>query len=120
MYSVNWSLCGEGVVPTEEAFRDARVSLLTSKLTAKPAGGKVELAKPTYFGEYKLQEAGDSTLSLDSMAEISSAHKAKLSHEKNLFVEDAALGSFGCCRLGVRVVSDDPAMALISRALLVC
>ena len=54
-YSVNWSLVGDGVTPTGEAYRNARVGLLTSKLSAKPSSGKVELKDPTYFGDFKLQ-----------------------------------------------------------------
>jgi len=118
-YSVNWSLVGDGVTPTGEAYRNARVGLLTSKLSAKPSSGKVELKDPTYFGDFKLQEAGDASLSLEAFEEMSESLKLELSREKELFVEDAALGTFGCVRIGVRVVSSTPAMAMISRALLV-
>lgn len=119
IYTVNWSLVIEGVTPTKQAYRDARIALITSKLPVKPSAGKVELTSPSYFGNYKLQEAGDTTLSLEEFSELSVAHKKDLSFQENLFVEDAALGSFSCVRVGVRVVSDDPAYALISRALLV-
>ena len=51
--------------------------------------------------------------------ELSANHKAMLTNESNLFVEDAAVGTFGCVRVGVRVVSTDPAYALIARSLLV-
>ena len=54
-YAVNWSLVGDGVTPTGDAYRNARAALLTSKLSAKPASGKVELKDPAYFGDFKLQ-----------------------------------------------------------------
>ena len=119
IYKVNWSLVGEGVTPTQEAFRNARTTFLASHLPAKPAAGKVETSKPTYFGEYQLQESGDKSLSVDAFAEMSSAHKKYLSFVKNLYVEDAAVGSFSPVRMGVRIISDYPELALASRALLV-
>ena len=37
-YAVNWSLVGEGVTPTGNAYRNARLPLLTNMLSAKPRG----------------------------------------------------------------------------------
>ena len=37
-YAVNWSLVGDGVAPTGNAYRNARLPLLTSMLSAKPSG----------------------------------------------------------------------------------
>lgn len=118
-YAVNWSLVGDGVAPTGNAYRNARMPLLTSMLSAKPSGGKVELKSPAYFGDYKMQEAGDDTMSMEAFEDLFEAHKNKLSHESNLFVEDMAVGTFGCVRIGVRVVSSDASYALIARSLLV-
>lgn len=118
-YAVNWSLVGEGVTPTGNAYRNARLPLLTSMLSAKPNDGKVELKSPIYFGDYKVQEAGDQTLSMDDFQDLSLRHKEMLTKESNLFVEDTAIGTFGCVRVGVRVISTDPAHALIARSLLV-
>ncbi len=42
-----------------------------------------------------------------------------LTNEKDLFIEDGAIGTFGCVRIGVRMISADPAYALIARSLLV-
>lgn len=118
-YAVNWSLVGDGVTPTGNAYRNARLPLLTSMLSAKPAGGKVELKSPTYFGDYKIQEAGDDTISMDEFQDLSLSHKEMLTNEKDLFIEDGAIGTFGCVRIGVRMISADPAYALIARSLLV-
>ena len=38
IYAVNWSLVGEGVTPTGNAYRNARLPLLTSMLSVKPNG----------------------------------------------------------------------------------
>jgi hypothetical protein len=119
IYKVNWSLVGEGVTPTQSAFRNARAALLISHLSAKPAGGKVEVTKPVYSGEYQLQESGDKSLSADTFKDISTELKRNLSFAKNLYVEDAAVGSFSSVRLGVRIISDYPELAIASRALLV-
>ncbi len=40
-YAVNWSLVGDGVTPTGNAYRNARLPLLTSMLSAKPAGNMI-------------------------------------------------------------------------------
>jgi len=119
LYAVNWSLVGEGVTPTGNAYRNARLPLLTSMLSVKPQGGKIELKSPTYFGDYKMQESGDETMSIDAFQDLSHSHKEMLSKEANLFVEDGAIGTFGCVRVGVRMISTDPAYALIARSLLV-
>ena len=119
IYKVNWSLVGEGVTPTQNAFRNARAALLISHLSAKPSGGKVEVTKPVYSGEYQLQESGDKTLPADTFKDISVELKKNLSFAKNLYVEDAAVGSFSSVRMGVRIVSDYPELVVASRALLV-
>ena len=112
------------------------------------------MKSPAYFGDYKMQEAGDDTMSMEAFEgciiftynlwihlfvlmhiclipfayhitshhitlDLFEAHKNKLSHESDLFVEDMAVGTFGCVRIGVRVVSSDASYALIARSLLV-
>jgi hypothetical protein len=119
IYSVNWSLVVDGVTPTKKAYRDARLTLLNSHLPNKPADGKVELNNPIYFGDYKMLEAGGPSLSLESFTGSSEILKEELSSKENLYVEDAALGSYSCVRIGVRIVTENPALALISRSLLV-
>jgi ATP-dependent phosphoenolpyruvate carboxykinase len=118
VYAVNWSLCEDGVVPVGDAFRNARVSMLTKKMGVKVAAGKLEAKNPAYSGKYTVQESGDS-ISHEEFSEMIAAQQAHLSSGIELFVEDAALGALGAIRNGVRVVTDDAATALIARSLLV-
>jgi hypothetical protein len=117
-YAVNWSLTEDGVVPTGDAFRNARIPLLTSRLPSKVDNGKVELQGPAYGGSFKVLEAGDS-ISHDEFNNKFSALQNHLSSGIEIFVEDAALGATSSARVGVRVVADSPVVALINRNLLV-
>ena len=117
IYDVNWSLCEDGVVPVGNAYRNARISLLTNALGAKKSA-PVTTTKPLYFGKYSLTEAGD-TVSQDEFSDLFEAQKELLSSGTDLFVEDASLGSYTKTRVGVRVITNDPATALIARTLLV-
>jgi hypothetical protein len=119
-YSVNFSLVEDGVCAAGDdtnAFRNARIPVLTTRFSAKVEGGKVELKEPKYIGKYSVLEAGDS-VSHDDFLEASSAQNMYLSSGVDLYVEDASLGSFAPSRVGVRVVTDSPAKALIARTLL--
>ena len=117
--SVNWSLTVDGVVPVGNAYRNGRVSLMTSKLNKKAHERKIELEKPSYFGKYVLSESGDS-LSHSAFNNFQTTQQSHFeSSGMDLFVEDAGLGALSSVRLGVRVVSDQPALALIARTLLV-
>jgi len=117
-YAVNWSLCEDGVVPVGDAYRNARLPLLTTKLGAKVQGGKVDAKAPAYSGTFALSEAGDN-MSHDAFSELFTAQQDYLSSGIDLFVEDAALGASKSTRNGVRVVTDSPAVALIARSLLI-
>ncbi|KAJ1432747.1 hypothetical protein B484DRAFT_394836 [Ochromonadaceae sp. CCMP2298] len=117
VYAVNWSLCEDGVVPVGDAFRNARVSMLTKKVGGKVTAGKLDASKPAYSGKYSISESGDS-ISHEEFSELIAAQHQHLSSGIELFVEDAALGALGAIRNGVRVVTDDAATALIARALL--
>ena len=117
-FTVNWSLNEDGITPIGDAFRNARVNLLTTRLDQKVSGGKVELNKPVYTGNYSLKESGDS-VSHDVFSQTLKSHQDYLSSGVDLFVEDAGLGASSSIRVGVRVVSESPALALIARSLLV-
>ena len=52
VYAVNWSMTEDGVVPAGDAFRNARVPLLTTRLPKKVDGGAVDLDQPKYTGTY--------------------------------------------------------------------
>ena len=118
-YKVNWSLVIDGITPVGDAFRNARLPLLTSKLPAKiDASNKVELKAPLYNAEFSITEAGD-TISFD---EFQAQMESKVNHFESgieMFVEDAGLGSYYATRVPLRVVTDDAAIALITRALLI-
>ena len=118
IYSVNWSLTEDGVVPTGDAYRNARLPLLVSRLSSKVESGKITLTSPKYTGKFTLVEAGDK-ISHDDFNELLQTQQTYLSHVKEMFVEDASLGSSSLSRVGVRVVTDSAAVALIARDLLV-
>jgi hypothetical protein len=118
IYSHNWSLCEDGVVPEGDAYRNARVPLITSEMGAKIVEGKIEQTSPQYTGEYKIKESGDD-ISHELFSELFSAQQQYLSSGINLFVEDAVLGSHNHTRNGVRITTCKPAVALIARSLLV-
>ena len=118
VYSVNWSLTEEGVVPKGDAFRNARVALLTSRLSTKVADGKVDVKSPAYTGKYEIVEAGD-TISHDDFEALLEAQQGYLSSGIDLFVEDGAICASTADRLGVRVVTDSAASALIAKSMLI-
>ena len=116
---VNWSLTGDGVVPVGDAFSNSRLPLLTTRLPVKVEGGKIELKEPIYTGDYKLEEAGEGGFSHSSFGEILESIQSHQSSGVDLFVEDAGVGAYAPSRVGVRVITVDPALALISRSLLI-
>ena len=118
IYSDNWSLNEDGVVPVGDLFRNARVPILTQRLPTKIEAGKIALESPKYHGDYVALEAGDG-ISHDDFTDKLTEVQDFLSTGIDLYVEDAFLGSFAKSRLGVRVISDSPAAALILRSLLV-
>jgi hypothetical protein len=117
-YSVNWSLAEDGVVNTGEAFRNARLPILTTRLATKVENGKAKLSGPAYTSQYSIEEAGDSVSHQDFNGALSEL-QAYLSSGQALFVEDASLGSYNKARVGVRVITDNVATALICRTLFV-
>lgn len=118
IYSVNWSLCEDGVVPVGDAYRNARLPILTNRLGVKVQNGKIAVEKPVYFGKYTILEAGDH-ISHDDFSEIFATQQEYLSSGIELFVEDGAFGVNNLVRNGARVTTNDPALALIARTMLV-
>lgn len=115
----NWSIVEDGVTPVGDAFRNARIQLLTERLPVKVEKNALQLSKPVYFGAFKVGEAGDS-VTHDAFAELLEEQVNHLSSgEHEIFVEDACVGSDAASRIGVRVTTDDPALALIMRTLMV-
>ena len=118
IYNDNWSLCEDGVVPTGIMFRNARLPVLTSRLPVKVESGKAVVENPKYAGKYVSLEAGDG-IAHEAFAEALTAQQTYLSSGVDLFVEDAFMGTSASGRVGVRVVTDSPATALIARTLMV-
>eukprot|EP00597_Dinobryon_sp_UTEXLB2267_P007633 CAMPEP_0170082640 /NCGR_PEP_ID=MMETSP0019_2-20121128/18161_1 /TAXON_ID=98059 /ORGANISM="Dinobryon sp., Strain UTEXLB2267" /LENGTH=403 /DNA_ID=CAMNT_0010297579 /DNA_START=203 /DNA_END=1414 /DNA_ORIENTATION=+ len=118
VYSVNWSLCHDGVVPVGDAFRNARLPILTKKLGASASVPTITPSSPLFYGGYHLLEAGD-TLPHADFNELFTEVKSYLSSGIELFIEDASLGAYNKVRLGARIVTVDAATALIFRNLLI-
>lgn len=118
IYPVNWSLNTDGVIPFGDAFRNARVKILNNRLGATSEARIHNLEKPSYFGQYQLIEAGDQ-ISHSDFTNLFADAKKYFSSGVDLFIEDAALGASNKFRVGTRVITADPATALIFRNLLV-
>jgi len=118
IYAVNWSLVEDGVTPVGDAFRNAELSTLTKKIGSKVQNGKFELSKPLFFGDFILQESGDH-ISHDEFSMLFKEQQMHLESGISLYVEDAGIGAYNNIRNGVRVIAEDPALALIARNLLV-
>lgn len=118
-YDTNFSIIEDGLLAVGDAFRNARLALLTSKLNSKAQNGVVEVKSPSYFGKYNLTEAGD-TIKHEDFADFFDETSARLSNGNNIYIEDVGLGAHNKIRLGTRISTEDAATALIMRKLLVC
>lgn len=116
VYADNWSLCDDGIYSQGKAYRNARLAILTKELGAKK-GEPIKIEKLNYYGKFKLDEAGDS-ISQQDFTRIAEAQQDHLNSGADIFMEDASLGSYSKTRIGVRVVTLNPAVALIARTLL--
>jgi hypothetical protein len=114
----NYSLTEDGVVNSKLAFRNARPSTVMNNLPAKSVGGKVEIKDINYQGKYTLVEAGDG-MDHDQFEDLLEEQHDHLSSDKTLFFEDFGLGASAFSRVGARVISENPAHALIFRSLMV-
>jgi hypothetical protein len=116
----NYSLTEDGVVNTKLAYRNAKVSTILSTLPppAKAVAGKVDLKDVNYLGPYELVEAGDA-MEHDQFEDVLEEQHDLLSSDKTLFFEDFGLGASAAARVGARMISENPAHALIFRSLMV-
>ena len=117
IYDDNFSLNVDGIVSTADAYRNARISLLTAALPSKVVNGAVEISKLSYHGKYEIKEAGDS-VSHDQFNSGMTKQCEHFSSGISLYIEDASVGTYRPVRVGVRVVTDSPALALVTRKLL--
>lgn len=117
IYADNWSLCDDGLYSQGKAYRNARLAILTKELGAKK-GEPIKIEKLNYYGKYTMEEAGDS-ISQNDFKRVLEAQQDTLCSGADIYMEDASLGSHSKSRLGVRVVTLNPAVALIARTLMV-
>jgi len=115
--NVNWSLVESGVTNSGLAFRNVLTTRLLKRIGLKDgASGIIDLGK-LKVGKGKLLEAGDHVTHPQFEDQLSVAQEY-LSNGKDLFVEDGAIGSHPRFRLGVRVITHSPEIALAYRSLL--
>lgn len=114
----NFSIAEDGVVNTKLAFRNAKLASIITRLPTKVTSGKISVDNVTYTGQYTVLEAGDN-MEQDSFAALLRAKQDYLSSGKDLFFEDVGLGASPAVRIGARMISENPAHALIFRTLLV-
>jgi hypothetical protein len=122
VYSVNWSLNEDNVVPTgENAFHNARLQLLLNRFPNKvPSSSEsIEVKSPSFEGSSAtVLEAGDS-ISHEEFKQLAKDTQSYLSSGMDLFVEDNVVGSHQQYQLGVRVITEDPSIALLARTFMV-
>jgi len=109
-------LVEDGIAPEGNAFRNARLALLSSHAGLKD--GKVDVSKPGFEGKYSLKESGEG-ITHDEFKDLEMAQSEALASKPNLFVEDAGLVAHWGVRVGVRVTTNNAAVALIARNLLI-
>ena len=118
IYMDNWSLVNDGVTPVGDLFRNGRSELLQSRLKSKIVNGKFDSPSLVVSNEFEIKEAGDN-ISHESFTELLSAKQQYLSSGIDLYVEDGAVIASKDSRIGVRIVTDKPEVALIAKSLLV-
>lgn len=116
--SVNWSLLESGVANGGLAFHNSPVSKLLKKIGVKDVKGAIDISNLNVKATGKLLEAGDN-LDHDEFGENLSQVQNYLSEGQDMFVEDLAVGSHPDYRLGVRVVTRRPEIALAAKSVLV-
>jgi len=118
IYDVNWSVVEDGLVSQNNAFQNARLPLLISKLPKKVEDGKVILDAPLYSKKYNILQSGEH-ISADEFQNLFDSMETYFYSAKDIFIEDAGLGAYSKVRVGTRVTSLNPALALIMRTLMV-
>lgn len=121
-YSVNWSLNLDGIAPIGKtnAYRNARMKLLSSHLPSKAVDNVVTIKSNSLFNKNNtdIKEAGDN-MTTDDYLELKSSSNEYLSSSGDIFIEDGALGTQSSTRVGTRIVTTNPTVATIARSLLI-
>lgn len=118
VYSDNWSLVEHGVTPVGSAFKNGRLTFLLSKLPSKVVEGTVEVPTLKYSGVTQIVEAGDS-ISHEAFSEILLKTQKFFSSGIDLYFEDSAVVATHGARVGVRILSNNPAVSLVARSFMV-
>lgn len=113
-YSVNWSLVDSGVIPVGNCFHNLKTDSLLKYITQASKKDPYDLSSVRVDQVGRYVEAGDS-ITHQEFASLLSNCQGALSSGADLFVEDGATGSHPSFRLGVRVVTDRPSLALALR-----
>jgi len=116
IYSDNWSLVEHGVTSTENGYKNSRIPLLLSKVQKKVVNNKVE-ENISYSGSYDIKEAGD-TLTHEFFEDLLKEHQEYFSHTLDLYFEDAGVVGTNSARVGIRVLTTNPAVALMMKSFL--
>lgn len=114
---VNWSLVESGVTNAGLAFRNSPVSKLLKKLGIKEAKSTVEVPNLKVKASGTLFEAGDNMEHDEFLSNLDEV-RGYLSEGQDMYVEDLAIGSHPNHRLGVRVVTRRPEIALVAKSVL--
>jgi hypothetical protein len=114
----NFSIAEDGVVNTKLAFRNATLPSIVTRLPTKVVSGKITVDNVTYSGQYTVLEAGDN-MEQNAFSAMLTSKQEYLSCGKDLFFEDVGLGASPAVRIGARLISENPAHALIFRTLMV-
>lgn len=114
----NFSIAEDGVVNTKLAFRNAKLSAIVTRLPTKITSGKIAVDNVNYSSKFTVMESGDNMPQSDFAALIEKQYEY-LSSGKDLFFEDVGLGASASVRVGARMISDNPAHALVFRSLMV-
>jgi len=116
-YKLNWSLV-DYLIPKGDAFGNIKIETLKRKIGVKSSECLFSSGLSDKVGNFV--EAGISDdFGFDDFDEQKSTITKYLSTGVDLFVEDASLGSYRGSSIGVRIVSDDPVFAAISRNILI-
>jgi hypothetical protein len=108
--AINWALAKEGVTPSGSAHRNVPVAKLP-KAKASGKEGKLFLAangRPAGFGP---DLPGWNDMSGPQYEQLYKEVTDYLSAAKEVYIEDAAVGSFSAMALPTRAITDDPAIA---------
>ena len=109
--AVNWALAKEGVTPSGTAHRNTPAS----KLPAPKAGGKAGELFLTGVSGAQLP-VGWKAMGGPEYEELYQGVTAFLSASPDVYVEDAALGSYSAMALPTRAITDDAATASFIKA----